>query len=75
MEAILKFQLPEEQEDFSHAINGLSWALTVWKINQKLRDWLKHGHQFQSADEALEKVRDYLREVLEDKNLSLDMIS
>ena len=75
MKAVLIFDLPGEQEDFNHAVNGLNWALAVWDIDQQLRNWLKYGHDFEDVGDALEKVREFVHQTLEEKNLNLNMIS
>jgi hypothetical protein len=45
MEATLKFNLPEEQNDFDIACKAMSWALVVWDMDQKLRNWIKYGDE------------------------------
>lgn len=45
MEGVLKFNLPEEQEDFKDAINGSDWHLKfdeVWE--QCFRPYYNHGY-------------------------------
>jgi len=75
MQAVLKFDLPEDNDQFTAASHGMDYALTCWDMDQKLRGWLKYGHQFESPDEALERVRDVLNEIMDDYNLNLNMIS
>ena len=75
MRATLEFNLPEEREDHNLAIHGLDFALVCWDMDVKLRNWLKYGHKFKTADEALEAARDYLCEAMETHNVNFDMIS
>ena len=75
MKAILKFDLPEDKDDYTAASHGMDYALTCWDMDQKLRGWLKYGHNFDSADDALEECRDQLREIMDSYNIHLDMIS
>ena len=75
MQAVLKFDLPEDQDNFTAASHGMDYALTCWDIDQKLRSWLKYGHNFESADEALERVREVLTEIMDDNGVHLDMIN
>ena len=75
MQAILKFNLPEDRDEYTASSHGMNYALTCWDIDQKLREWLKYGHQFESADEALERVREVFHEIMDDHNIHLDMIS
>lgn len=75
MQAILKFDLPEDQDNFTASSHGMDYALTCWDMDQKLRGWLKYGHEFKNADEALEECRNQLREIMDDHGIHLDMIS
>jgi len=72
--AKLEFNLPDEESEFLIASKAMSWALTVWDIDQKLREWLKYGHEFKNPDDALEEARKILYEILDERNLSLDEI-
>jgi hypothetical protein len=54
---LLVFKLPENQEEHLLAVNGGRYHAAVWHIDEQCRSWLKHGHSFQSAEEALEAVR------------------
>lgn len=75
MEAIYKFDLPEDQNDLTVFMHAYDWALTVWDMDNKLRNWLKYGHDFKTADESLESVRDELHKILEERSITLDMIT
>jgi hypothetical protein len=74
VKAILTYDLPEESCEHEVAVRAMDWALTVWDLDQWLRDKIKHGHRYNDADEALEAIRGSLHEILEDKNLTLEMI-
>jgi len=71
MNATLQFILPEEQHEFQLAIRAADWHSVVWEIDQKLRGYLKYGHTFKSADEALEEIRKFLHEEVNDRNLEV----
>lgn len=47
--------------------DALDISCGVDDFKRQVRDWIKHGHKFQTADEALEAVRaalyDYLPEI------------
>lgn len=58
MEAVLKFKLPEDQEDFDNACKGSKYYNFMWDLSQILRDKLKHGHTYESADAVLEDLRE-----------------
>jgi hypothetical protein len=72
MKAILEFNLPEEANEHRLAINGLAWYCVVYDMEQKLRAWLKYGHEFKTADEAIEAMRDELNSFQRDRNVNTD---
>jgi hypothetical protein len=74
MKGILIYDLEEERGEFEIAVKAMEWALSCWDLDMYLRDKVKHGHGFKDADEALEAVRDKVREILADRNLTLEMI-
>jgi hypothetical protein len=75
MKATLEFDLPEDNCEFRLASRGMDWALVVHEIvNVRLRAWLKYGHEFKTADEALEAVRDLVFSEIEARGVSLDDI-
>ena len=72
-EGILKFPLPECQQDFETAINGYKWKLVVWDLDKWLRSQIKHKETYKENEyELLESFRDKLHEVKNDYNLSLE---
>ena len=72
MVGILRFPLPEYQDEFKVAQDGGKWAGVVRDMDNQLREWLKYGHKFKTADEALGAAREYLREEVSDKGLELE---
>ena len=68
MEAILKFNLPEDKEEFDVASKGMDWALVAWDIDQLLRNKLKHGAPTHHVH-LLEELRDRLNGMIIDKGL------
>lgn len=75
MQAVLKFDLPEDNDEHTAAVHGMDYALACWDLDQKLRGWLKYGNKFETADDALEECRNQLREIMFEHNVNLDMIS
>ena len=57
MKATLEFNLPEEQQEHADAIQGREWRAACQDTRMQIRNWLKYGHSFKTADEALEEVR------------------
>jgi len=73
-EAVLKFKLPEEEQEHRDAIEGTSWKLAMWDIDQILRNALKHGSSElceDSRDAALEYIRNEIYNTLDHYKLSL----
>lgn len=77
---ILEFNGTEEQEDARTALDGYKWKLAVWDLDQLLRSTtkydvslLKHNEQASEAEyEVAEKLREKIREILEEYNLNLE---
>ena len=67
MEAILKFNLPEDKEEFDTASKGMDWALLVLDIDQFIRNKIKYE---QDKDGILQLVRDRLHFNMEEKGLN-----
>lgn len=55
--ATLEFDLPEEQPEFSAAIQGGTAKLVLWDIDQRLRSLLKHGEPGKEAAALAEEIR------------------
>ena len=72
MKAILEFNLPEEEEQFSAANKGMDWALLAWDIEQYIRDRLKYQVDkldTLSAREELELLRKQLYDIMQENGL------
>lgn len=72
--AILAYRLPDERTEYLAAVNGLDWALVALEMDRQLRNWLKYGHDFKTADAALEAARAHLREEIAGRGMNLEMI-
>ena len=62
MIATLRFSLPDEQGDFTAAINGRKALLALWEIDQKLRSLLKHGEPSGETGRLSEEIRQMIRD-------------
>jgi hypothetical protein len=60
MKAKLEYNLPEDQSLFDAACKATDLRSAVSDFDNELRDWIKHGHNFKTADEALDKARETL---------------
>ena len=66
MEAILKFNLPEDQDQFDVATKAMDWSLLVWHIDQFIRNKIKYE---QDREGVLQLVRNELNFQMEEKGL------
>ena len=67
MKATLEFNLPEEEAEFRHAVDGTNWYLVAWRMHQYL--WKLHHDGATSTTEAdLEE----LCEIMNEYGVSLD---
>jgi len=72
MKAILEFNLPEEEQEHSDALNGAAFKHCLQELDRELRNSLKHGHTFEDAHEVLMATRKHLHELIRDNNLVLE---
>lgn len=74
---ILEFDSVEEAEEARTALDGTRWKIAMWDLDQELRKIVKYG-QFDGREatseevEGADKLRQKLREILQDYNLNLE---
>lgn len=71
MKVKLEFNLPEQHAEMKSAIQGQHLKCIVAGIDEKLRGWLKNGHNFKSADEAIGSIRQMINTELADEGINL----
>ena len=78
MRAILEFDPTEEQEELQTAIDSVKWKLTVYDIDNLLRQTTKHGKSILTNKEACslehkiaEAYREQITNLLEQYKLFL----
>ena len=71
MEAILKFNLPDEKEEFDFATNGQNYYNTLFSLNEELRSRLKYGDLDPEVKEELEHIKWFLTQNLTERGLVL----
>jgi hypothetical protein len=76
MEAILKFNIPEERDEFTLATKAGGLYSVLWDLDQYLRSIHKYGDGSnpEKEDFAL-KTREKLFEFMDENNVSFDMVS
>jgi hypothetical protein len=73
MEVIIKFLDEDAAEDARVALDGWKWKHAMWELDQHLRNELKYNEKLPSAvDEAYESLRNKIREILSDNNLTME---
>jgi len=75
MEAILKFNLPEDNEDFKLATNASNMYGVLWDMDQWLRTQTKYAADDVTDDtyKAFEECREQLRELMNNNNVNFDL--
>ena len=72
-EVIIKFNLPDEQDEYNTVFHASKLFCALHDITQQLRTWYKYGHEFRDADDAVEKIRDRIIDIIyEDNGINLD---
>jgi len=69
--ATLTFTLPDEQEEFYHAVQGGNWRMVVEDLDAHLRSRLRHEDLSEDVHAALDRARTHLYGLLEERGLSL----
>ena len=74
---ILEFDSEEEKNDARVALDGYKWKIAMWALDQKLRSTTKYGiidnrEATEAERDISDKVREFIREILNDYNLNLD---
>ena len=74
MEAILKFNLPEDNIEYELVNNAGKMHSVLWDMDQWLRSNTKHAPDSMSEDtyNAYQKCREQLSELMYEHNLSLN---
>jgi hypothetical protein len=62
MHAILRFRLPDEQTEFTAALQGADAKSAIWQVDQYCRGVLTHGEPSAETRRHLEEIRDMFRE-------------
>jgi hypothetical protein len=74
MEAILKFNLPEEQDEFELANSGGKFYTVLWELDQYLRNKVKYPAEdaHNEYTNAMDEARTELWKLLEAYHLDLN---
>jgi hypothetical protein len=72
MKATLTFSLPEEQHEYSNAVEGSKMRSVLWELDQWLRAKIKYEELSDGQYDAFKQTRDELRKLLEEENVDLE---
>jgi hypothetical protein len=75
MKAILEFDLPDDQDEFTMATKASKYWVALWDISQRYRSKLKHEQLSESEYLLIEAERDAFFEILEGHGINLNEIS
>lgn len=75
MKAVLRFDLPEDEEDFRMAFNAIKWWHTVYDLDRWLQEQMERDGTKKTELDAYQKTRDMLRDMLADNGISLEDMS
>ena len=73
--ATLSFQLPEEDIEHRHAVNALSYLCVINEYDQYLRGLVKYGPEDDVKSFTPEVAREQLRQIIESKGVTEDILS
>ena len=63
MKAWLEFNLPEDDESHQLALKASDYSICLRDIDFKLRNILKHGHNYKSVEDLAEELRGDINQV------------
>ena len=77
MKATLEFNLPDDQQEYDLANNGLNFWRVLYELDQELRAKTKYAPDDLPQDkyDAYQEIRDMLHELMTDNNVSLDIVN
>jgi hypothetical protein len=68
----MTFDLDTELLELQDAIDGSKWKSVVWSIDQELRKRIKYSDEPETNKQVYEKLRDDIRNFIDDYQLNLD---
>jgi hypothetical protein len=76
VKAILEFNLPDDQQEYALANSGLAFWHVLYELDQDLRAKTKYASDDLPQDkyDAYQEVRDMLHELMNENNITLDMV-
>jgi hypothetical protein len=73
MKVTIEFSDEDAAEDAKTALDGWKWKHSMWELDQELRNRMKYEQNMtDDLYKALESLRDKIREILSDNNLTME---
>ena len=67
----IEFLLPDESNEYQIYNHATDFYLSLWDFAQVLRAKLKYDHEYTSADNALEEIKDEFYKCLDSHGINL----
>lgn len=67
-----EFDFYTEKSEFNIASQAPAMNLAISDIVELLRKYDKYGHEFKSIEEAIQKIREEVYEIIHNNNVSLE---
>lgn len=71
MKMIMEFNLPEDQEEMTTAMNGMKYRISIEEFENHMRSRLKYGHLTAEETLILEDLRSKFFEILHQNGVTL----
>jgi hypothetical protein len=71
MKAILEFNLPEDKREYEMANQAADMVAAIGHFEDRLRSYLKYGHDFKTPEEAIEAMRTLLYEEITIRRINI----
>jgi hypothetical protein len=72
MKATLTFNLPDEEHEYSNAVDGSKMRHILWDVDQFLRAKMKYEELSDGAYDAFKETREHLRRLLIEEKIDLE---
>jgi hypothetical protein len=73
MRATFEFDLPEDQHEYDVMNQAIRMQRVIWDLSEALRSWEKYGHHFNSADHAVNSIREEFYKILNNYEVNIDL--
>lgn len=69
----VEFDLPEEQYEYDVSAQAPRLQSCLWEFSQQLRSWQKYYHDFNDANDALDKIREEFYKIIKEHDVNIDL--